>query len=214
MSAIAIRTPDPDDDLTPEQRQARIEELKERLVGALAVTAQKFVEVGEILRELDDLGADTSDLKMWWIHYVRKVAYGQLLPGLVVRYFGNRKLLGIAASLPLHEQRLLASGEGVKLLTYSPDGQLALPDGKPNNLMVQPLDMTKDQLRQAFASDHIRSLEEQAAWLADKRTKAKGPKPEKVGKFNVDRARGGATHRGEFITLDELLAVVRELRQK
>lgn len=63
--------------------------LRERLAQILARTAEDLIEMARIVRELESRGEDLSGLRLGMIDYLRRIAAGQLLPGLVVRLSGQ-----------------------------------------------------------------------------------------------------------------------------
>ena len=131
-----------------------IEELRALLVEALSISLEKIFIMAGVIRRLDELGDDLSDLELPWLSELRKVGDGQILPGVIMLLRGKPSLLQKVAALPLRDQKLIASGEPLKVL---------LPGG--DHCMVLPANMNGNEIRQMFAADHIRGDAEQASWL-------------------------------------------------
>jgi hypothetical protein len=61
-------------------------ELRQELIKSLGITADNLVRLAWIVRLLEEKGEDLSDLKLGLLTHLRKIAYGQVLPELVVRF--------------------------------------------------------------------------------------------------------------------------------
>src|SRR5262249_29670086 len=76
----------------------------------------------------------------------------------------------------------------------------------------EPLDLEPEEIRQAFAADHIRSVQEQAAWLS-RRTPPKLTKiPGAVGPMKLDPERGGVIVHRTFISKEDMRRALRYLQ--
>ena len=128
-----------------------------RFREAVTEAAQQYVAAidrdpdfrGYLIDEMPDVPAS-----LW--RALEQVGRG-LLDGRIITggiAYGNR-----LRRLPIHEQRR-AIDESLPLLV-----------GTGDQLPVKLSSLTPDQAEQLFAGDHIRTLEEQRAWLEDRRTK-------------------------------------------
>lgn len=203
MTAIALRSQNPDD--PNELVHKTTDELKAALADCLRVTVDGLRMAAVYVRELESRGEDLAALKVSMMKYLRLIAYGQMLPEVVVRYAGQPLLLNIIGSLPVPDQGRLAAGDSVKMVTYTSDGQLT-------HRMVDPRELHPAQMRQVFDKGSIRSESEQVVWLDADRAKRRCEVPKAVGELHIDRDRGGVTHCRKFIPLADLVAAVKALR--
>jgi hypothetical protein len=130
------------------------DELRRLLTQLLGITVENIVKVAAAVRRLEELGDDLSDMEISILPQIRKVAYGQIVPDLLVRFQGYPSLLRKLTALPIPDQKRMAALEPVKVLESGGDHR-----------MVPPLRMTNGEINQVFAADHIRDDAEQAAWL-------------------------------------------------
>jgi hypothetical protein len=183
------------------------EELKESLARAFEVTARDLLRCACLLHVLEERGEDVSDLRLGgMMTHLKRIAGGQLLPEVVVRFSGRPSLVSVIGSLPLDDQRRFSEGTLVPLLVYAPDGTRTVRQ-------ADPLNMTARQVRQAFARDHVRTEAEQALLLDDRRERASLPVPEEIGALKIDRERGGVTVGRRFIPLKDLVEAVKALQR-
>lgn len=175
--------------------------LRDELVRCMSDTASHLLRLAAIIRVLEERGENLSDLKIGMVRHLRRIAYGQILPEVVVRFGSSTMLIDKIGSLPLPDQRRIASGEPIKLLV-----------GRGDHRMVDPLNMTQDQVRQAFGKDHIRDDAEQAAFLDSPDRRRPGRKSLRVGRVRPDRERMGLIVGRAFAPIDDVLAGLRGLR--
>lgn len=208
MTAISLLIPDDDDESK--------ENLLRRFSDCFRVTVEALVVAAQILAKWQSRGWDITELQAVagkWLYRLRMIQSGQLLPELAVKLDGQPALLDRFSRLHVDDQRLIIEDRAI------PVGTFVNLDGKETwtTLKMLPSELMHPkaafQRKQVFDTDHIRSVEQQRKWLATQAATSRTPRPDKVGKFNIDRARGGATHRGEFITLAELVDVVKALRK-
>lgn len=188
-----------------------VADLKQNLADCLRVTAADMLKLALIVHVLEAKGENLDAMKMSLLYSLRKVACGQVLPEVLVRFGGNDRLLRLVANLPIQDQHKLARGEPLPLLVFT-------PNGANTTRMVNPLIISTNEREQLFDTDHIRNEAEQALYLDRKRQdeirKQKRQKnTEIVGKFRVDRERGGAVAGRVFYATAELEAVVRALKR-
>jgi hypothetical protein len=72
---------------------------------------EKLIQVASVVYELERRGKDLSSLKIGLIPYLRKIAKGELLPELVVKYSGEPRSLQKVAKLPVTVQQEIFDGK-------------------------------------------------------------------------------------------------------
>lgn len=154
--------------------------LRAMLSKSLERTARELTRLAWIVRILEERGEDLADLRIGLLSYLRQIAYGQVLPEVVVRFGSAPTLVRAIAALPSPDQRRLADGEPVPMVVREGDTY--------THRLVDPLKMSGGQVRQVFASDHVRDEGEQILRLQD-RAAAKPPAPKNPrakGKIALD----------------------------
>lgn len=186
------------------------EELRDELVAALKITAESLSRLALIVQTLEERGDDLSGLRIPLLDHLRRIAHGQVLPELVVRFAGKSMLLHRVSLLPMPDQQRLANGGTVELVVRrdSPDGENTSFDKR----QADPQRMTPKQVCQVFANDHIRGEGEQILLLEDKRSPTKSASPR--GKVRTDKQRGGLLVGRVFVTHAEVLEGLSMLRDK
>lgn len=180
------------------------EQLREELARAVITTAAHFLRLALIVRALESRGEDLSGLRIALLPVLRLIAHGQLVPEAAVRFAEAPGLLRRIAALPSPDQRRLASGEPVELVVRRDDGD--------DVRLADPLRLTRDQVTQVFARDHLRTRGEQTLILEARTARpAVRPSP-KLGKARPDRERGGITIGRSFASLADVLAALAALR--
>lgn len=190
-----------------EFHDASTDVLKRELVESLGLTARGLLRCACIVHVLEERGEDLTAMQIGIINFLRKIACGQLLPEVVVRFAGNTVLLKRIENLPIADQRRLATGSPVALLVLGTDGGRTIRQ-------ADPLKMTAQQVKQAFAGDHIRDEGEQALLLDDRREQASRPLSSMVGPLRLDPDRDGATCGRTFVSLANLEEAVRQLKRR
>lgn len=205
MTAIALRTPDPDDrDLS----SLSVEELKAGLINCLRITAGGLRDAARYVRAMEDKGVNLSEideLKCGILKWLRLIAFQQLLPEAYVRFYGHNLLLSIISGLPIPTQEHLAAGELVRMVTYTPKGETTFR-------MVDPRAMAAKQVRQVFNKGEIRDDAAQAVWLDNERRKASQPVKSRVGDLVIDKERGGVMVGRKFIPEADLRTALKALQ--
>jgi len=148
-------------DLCESFEQMSSDRLKEMLVEKFEATIERIVEIASIVRVLENRGEDLDELKIGMIDWFRRVAYGQVLPEVLINYGDNQKLLKKISNLPIPDQKRISSGESVEVLAYV--------DGAATERKVSPYDMTNKEINQVFCNGKIRSLSEQRGYLEEKK---------------------------------------------
>lgn len=181
------------------------ERLRDELARGLAMTATNLVRLAVIVRALEERGEDLSELHgLGMVAYLRQIAHGQVLPEAVVRFSGYPMLLERVRGLPLPDQKRLTDGETVKLVI--------LTDGRSDHRLADPLKLTRDQVSQVFARDHIRDEQEQRAMLEDRQARPKPSKPVFHGRIRADRERDGIVIGKTFVPAGDVLGAMADLR--
>lgn len=176
-----------------------VSELRKDFVRSLSVTVEQIIRMAALVRRLDELGDDLSDLEISLLPKIRKVAYGQVIPELLVRLQGRPSLLNRAAGLPLPDQRRIAEGEPLRVMEMGGDHR-----------MIPPLKLTATEISQLFRADSIRDDAEQMSWLRERRAtqQSRGdPAPE----IYVDKKRGGLVVGERFIAASDLAHYLSQL---
>jgi hypothetical protein len=105
------------------------EELKDVILVETRITAASLLRTAFAVRILENRGEDLSGLHLGWLSSLRKIAYGQLLPKVVMHFNGLPLLIQKIASLPIPDQERLASGEPVPLVVSTPKRETGSPFG-------------------------------------------------------------------------------------
>lgn len=140
--------------------QSRIAELQQ----AIFTGVEAWKKAGHLLVEIienDGLSladiAEQADLPIDVLSQLEKIGRNQLVPQLLLaEYPAARKL----ERLPMSEQ---------ERLMREPVEMMVMKDGKPDTLMVTVRHLTGPQVRQVFASNHVRGLSEQRQWIESQR---------------------------------------------
>lgn len=174
-------------------------ELRKLLLDLLGFTVNHVILMAAAVRRLDELGDDLSDVQIALLPQIRRLAYGQIVPELLVRLQGNPTLITRASGLPLPDQRRIAEGQPIKVLEAGGDHR-----------MIPPLQLTRAEVRQVFAGDHLRDDAEQAAWL--RQEKQRVPRTKRPdNEVYLDRKRGGIIVADRFISATDLAHYLAEL---
>ncbi len=179
-------------------------ELRRLLVRALSVSVEQIIRMGAIVRRLEELGDDLSDMELSLLPQIRKVAHGQVSPQVVHYLMGKPSLFRKVSALPMPDQKRIASGEPLKVLLANGD-----------HCMVSPTKMNGKEIAQVFAADHIRDDAEQASWLREHAPPA--VPSEQVWdkeKIYLDRRRQGLVVGQRFIPASDLAHYLSQLTEK
>lgn len=179
------------------------ENLRAELAKSMRITAEHLVRMAAIVRVLEERGEDMSDLSFGMLRHLRRIAYGQMMPEVVVRFQDQPLLMDRVSLLPLPDQTRLLAGENVRLVTVQ--------DGKMDHRLVPLEAMTRDDIWQAFGKSGLRSDSEQIAVLRSRAERA--PKRSKSQAVIVDMKRGGIMVDGLFISKADLIMYVQRLRK-
>ncbi len=166
-------------------RALSTEDLRRELARSLRMTAESLVRLALIVRSLEERGDDLSDLKIGLMPYLRQIAYGQVLPEVVMRYAEQPMLVRAISALPFPDQEHLSNGGKVAMALRHDDGSL-------DHRLVDPLYMDRKQVRLVFARGRIRPPEEQIVLIeSGPRPAPKLPPTESLGGIKIDYKRRG-----------------------
>lgn len=174
--------------------------LKAELADSLRTTADGLVRMADIVAELQTRGEDLSDLRLGIVTWLRKIAAGQVLPEIVVRYQGSPQLLRHVSSLPISDQQRFADGDPVKLIV----------DLSGDHRLVEPLKLTRDQLTQVFAVDHVRDDTEQIMVMETRRNRPTKTESQ-ARRVRGDKDKGGVFVGRAFAEHAEVLTALADL---
>jgi hypothetical protein len=179
--------------------------LEAELVRSLSMTVSSLIRTAWVIRLMEERGKDLSHLKIGMLDYLRRIAYGQVAPELVVRYAESPSLMRTLAALPFPDQQRLASGEPVKLVVRRPEGKFDVR-------MVEPLKMARDQLTQVFGRGKIRDEAEQILMLEDREPRPLGSKgAQRRGSIEIDPRRGGLVIGRKFFPTGLIIEALAEM---
>lgn len=174
--------------------------LKERLVDALANAVSGLREAAQIVRVLEERGEDLSEFRGGLFSYLPRIAYGQVLPEVVVRFAGSAYLMNRVAQLPIPEQKRLGDGGMVDVVVRRGDHF--------DTRKMSPLSLGHDQLRQVFAGGFLRTVPEQIAHLEADGNPEPTFAPSKPVKVKAD-ARTGTLKVGRHeVPIDDALKAI------
>lgn len=182
------------------------EKLRRCLAEQLGLTASGLLQMAIIIHILEERGEDLSALRIGLLHHLRKIANGQILSEVVVKFAGRPSLISLVGNLPIDIQKDLASGGTVALVVYTDGGTRSIRQADPMNL-------TRQQTAQVFARDHIRTEAEQGLILDQRREVKMTRKPEQTGELRIDYEKKGVWHKRTFIPFNDLDEAVKLLRK-
>lgn len=178
-------------------------EVRRELVAGFQMTVAGLVRMAACVRILESRGEDLSDLRSGLIEHVRRIAYGQTLPGVVARFIGYPLLLSRVTALPMPDQERLGSGESVDVFVRT--GEVW------DRRRADPLKLTGEQVHQVFGPGGIRDEVAQKLWVESQSNKPPRRLPAQQGKIRVDRTRAGLIVNRTFVPQSEILAALADL---
>ncbi len=189
-------------------RAMEVPELKQMLADGLGMTATSLLRNACLVQVLEEKKEDLSALRIGrdLLNHLKKIAFGQMLPEVLVHFASKPNLVTAVGNLPLDAQRRLVSGEPVELIVLG-------DDGKRTSRMADPLKMTQRQVKQVFSREGVRDSASQHLVLDDRREKAGLPIPETVCGLKIDKVRGGIVVGRKFIPLADLVVAVKVLQK-
>lgn len=97
--------------------------LRAELSRALTITAHGLAYLAAVWAEPERRGEDLSDLRVGLAQYLPAIAAGRIAAEAVATFAGQSTVLKRVARLSLDDQRRLAAGEPVPVVSASADGQ-------------------------------------------------------------------------------------------
>lgn len=195
-------------EVPPDLLAMNVDGLRAELARQMAITASDMLRLAMIVRLLEERGEDLSDLRNGMLPHLRRIAYGQILPELVVRYSSTPMVLHRIYQLSPPEQQQLVRTGMVELVVRraTPEGQVSF-----DKRCADPSRMTRDQVFQVFGLGHVRNEAEQILYLEDRTTRVI-PLPPPQGRCKPDRSRGGLVVGRTFLPHAEVLRGLADLR--
>ena len=180
-------------------------QLRQELVRSLSLSVEHLVRAAIIVRILEERGETVEDeANQSLVSWLRRIAYGQLAPEAVIRFAGKPGMVNSISSLPLPDQRLVASGKPVALVVRRENNTF-------DERMVDPLYLSRSQFSQVFARGRIRTAAEQILFLESEPAEVEPSKPKKVGKLRPDPKRGGIVIGKTFAPVADILGALAQL---
>ena len=179
--------------------------LREELSRSIRMTAAHLLRLAWIVRLLEERGEDLADLRLGLITYLRRIAYGQVLPEVVVRFAESPLMVQTIAQLPAPDQARIAAGDPVTLMVRRPDGTF-------DRRLADPLRMRRDQAWQVFAKGRIRDEGEQILYLEDReKGTVRTSKRAANSAIQPDPARGGLIVGKRFVPSGLVVSALAEM---
>lgn len=134
-------------------------ELKQLLSAAVSVTAQYIQFIARVWHELESRGEDLSELRSGLMRYLPLVHDGKLDASVVISFAGQQLLLREIALMPVEEQKRLAGGEKIPLVTQNAAGDFS-------TAWVDVKTLHARHYGQVFNMGEVRTEQEQIAILS------------------------------------------------
>jgi hypothetical protein len=177
-------------------------DLRAELVRSLSLSVEHLTRAASIVRLLEERGEAVEDeANKSLVSWLRRIAYGQLAPEAVIRFSGKPSLINQISSLPLPDQRRVASGQPVSLVVRRGSGGF-------DSRLIDPLYMSPSQFTQVFARGRIRDEAEQIAFLEAGPVESDTKKPSKVGRLRPDTKRAGLVIGRTFAPVADILGAL------
>lgn len=146
-----------------------IDQLKQELKKALAITAEHLQYLAAVWKELEKRGEDLSHLKTGLAGYLPMIASGQIDSNLIVKYAGRRTVLSALAKLPIEQQREIANDGHLTIVTLD-------ENGKRHDIQRQIDQLSQAELFQAISDRGLRDPDKQFLLLSNKSPRKKSVK--------------------------------------
>ena len=174
--------------------------LMAELTQCFEITVNHVIKLAALVRRLECLGVEI-ELQVAILPYIRRIAYGQIIPELFVAMQGDASLLARTSSLPIPDQKKIASGEPLKVMEHGGDHR-----------MVVPLQLTNREIKQVFGKGRLRSDAEQIGWLRDQEESRRLKSVSvDVQDIILDKKRLGINVRGRFVSATDMAHYLAEL---
>ncbi len=173
--------------------------LIEQLQECLSITIHHIITLATIVRRLDECDVELK-VEFAMLPYIRRVAYGQMVPELLVTLQGEQALLDKVATLPIPDQESIAKNKSLKVMELGGDHR-----------KVPPLCLTKREMSQVFGRGKIRTEAEQIGFLKDEIAKKQLATRPTENAVLVDRKRVGIVVSGTFVSATDMAHYLGEL---
>lgn len=140
------------------------EECLERLKESVGLTEENIRRSAVLVRRLVEAGRDISLISSRYVDLLRRVAYGQVLPALLVRHMNGGLLLARAAALPLPDQQDFAEDRPIQVVERA-GGDFELRALRPSQLSPR-------QISQVFSGSRLRPPAEQVTYIKEHESRA------------------------------------------
>lgn len=174
--------------------------LVDELRKATQTSVKHVARMAAIIRQLEELGHEVQ-VDLGPLPFLRKIAYGNMIPELYVALECDPALLSRAGSLPTPDQDRIARNEPMKVMELDGDHR-----------MVAPLSMTRQEIAQVFAKGRLRDEAQQIGWLKDRARREQSKLLiDHQTSVAIDRKRRGIVANGVFIPAADLAHYLGEL---
>lgn len=182
--------------------------LRAELARSLTLSAQHLAYLAAVWDTLEKRGEDLSDLRTGLAVYLPHIAAGRLDASAVIRFAGSPTVLRSISNLPIIEQKALAAGKSVDVLTIGAGGAYTMTS-------VPAYALTASQARMVFDVEKVRSATEQQAIFDSTRVSAaRRTRPGPDGRVRYDPKTDVIRIGRSSATVGEVLLALSEKPQK
>lgn len=156
-------------------------QLKEELAKSLEMTAKHINYLGQIWKELESRGEDMSDMRFGLAAYLPLIANNKMDANILIKYAGQKTLLGALSNLPIDEQRKIADSGYVTLVKLD-------ENGTRSEIQTPLTKLAAADIYQVFSDTGVRTTDDQFR-LVDRRFSKPNlakPKRAKARRVKVD----------------------------
>lgn len=144
------------------ERMVDVAALRDMLLRAIGSEVEHVVRISTLVRRLEEMGESLEDFPCsTLLPWYRRVAYGQLMPEVLVQFGQHKALARRTMGLSIPEQRLIVCNGPIKVMEPGGDSR-----------QVPAFDLSPRELKQVFDRDHLRTEAEQMAWIRDQQREA------------------------------------------
>lgn len=172
-------------------------QLHQLLTHGLAITTRMISFLAKVWSALEQRGEDMSSYRNGLMRYLPLIDQGKMDPAILIQFAGQALLLRELAMIPLDEQRRLASGEKVALVTQ-------LDDGSFSTKMVDIASLHARYYSQIFDMGRVRTEKEQKKLLDTPARVIKRQQKIRKKMVLVDKEKGAIKCGSLAILLDDL----------
>lgn len=184
-------------------RKMDVDSLKKELVNQMGVSVTHLVRLASIVRVLEEKGENLAALRLGMLNRLRQIAYGQLLPDVVVALQASPLLLTRVATLPLPDQKQIVEQGYVEVAETDLEQSRRVP----------LLALARNEIMQVFGKDEIRGLDAQRNYLRTHQPRRAQAQQVDAEGIRVDRKAGGIRVGGVLISRRDLARYLAELTE-